>query len=276
VHPPGQALAVTVDAVMNPLPVGQFDQADSGDRYVGVQITLRNVGTVAYSDSPSNGATLLGSDDEQAESEIVEGGPCGNDFSASVHIAVGDLQRGCLPFELPDGKAAGSFQFTLDSGFAGQTGQWSLAGADTAGGSAPSAGTPAPDTTTQPPTTVAPETDAAPAATAASAAGPLQSVEEYWTAIDAGGYSAAWRQLATGAGQSESVFVAGERNSHVESASFTGHVSSDDGSAATVDVDSLVTHQAGGCTSWSGSYALSMQQGQWLIARAAITPVSCG
>jgi hypothetical protein len=69
--------------------------------------------------------------------------------------------------------------------------------------------------------------------------------------------------------------AAGERESHVESASFTGHVVSDDGSTATVDVDSLVTHQAGGCTMWSGSYEFSMQQGQWLIAKAAISPGSC-
>jgi hypothetical protein len=271
----GEALAVTVDAVMDPLTVGQFDEADGGDRYVGVQITLKNVGPVAYSDSPSNGATLLGSDDQQAESELVAGGPCGNDFSSSVNIAPGDLQQGCLAFELPEGKSAGSFQFTLDSGFAGQTGQWSLAGADTAGGSVQNAGTAAQNTATQPSTTVAPETDSAPAATAAAAAGPLQSVAEYWNAISAGDYSAAWRQLAPGAGQSEPVFVAGERHSQVESASFTGHAIADDGSTATVDVDSLVTHQAGGCTRWSGSYALSMQQGQWLIAKAAITPGSC-
>jgi hypothetical protein len=270
----GEALAVTVDSVMDPLTVGQFDEADGGDRYIGVQITLKNVGMVAYSDSPSNGGTLLGANNEQAESELVEGGPCGNEFSASVHIAPGDMQQGCLAFELSDGQSAGSFQFTLDSGFADQTGQWSLAGADTPGGAAQDAGTPAQNTATEQ-TTVAPETAVAPATTASDTAGPLQSVEEYWNAISAGDFSAAWRQLAPGVGQSEPAFVAGERKSHVESASFTGHVASDDGSTATVDVDSLVTHQAGGCTMWSGSYAFSMLQGQWLIAKAAITPGSC-
>lgn len=49
---------------------------------------------------------------------------------------VGDeSQQGCIAFELPTGETPREFQFTLDSGFANQTGEWSLAGADTASGS---------------------------------------------------------------------------------------------------------------------------------------------
>lgn len=125
----GESMVVTVDQVMDPLPVGQFDQPDSGQRFVGVQITLKNVGSVAYSDSPSNGATLLSDTNEQATSEDVSGGPCGNDFESSANIAPGNTQQGCIPFEMPTGQAPGTFQFTLDSGFANQTGQWSLLGA---------------------------------------------------------------------------------------------------------------------------------------------------
>lgn len=125
----GLSMAVTVDQVMDPLQVGEDDQADSGQRYVGVQITLKNVGSVAYSDSPSNGATLLSNTNEQAQSEVVSGGPCSNDFGSSANIASGDTQQGCLAFELPTGETPSTFQFTLNSGFADQTGQWSLAGA---------------------------------------------------------------------------------------------------------------------------------------------------
>jgi hypothetical protein len=136
----GEAMAVTVDVVMDPLQVGPDDQPDVGQRFVGVQITLRNVGTVAYSDSPSNGATLLSNIDEQAKGEIVSGGPCGNDFQSSANVAPGDTQEGCIPFELPSGQTPKTFQFTLNSGFADQTGQWSLRGAPTTGASATSTG----------------------------------------------------------------------------------------------------------------------------------------
>lgn len=127
----GESMAVTVDQVMDPLQVGRVDQPDPGQRYVGIQITLKNVGSAPYSDSPSNGATLLSGTNEQAQGQIVSGGPCGNGFQSSANIAPGDTQQGCLPFELTKGQTPGSFQFTLDSGFANQTGQWSLAGAST-------------------------------------------------------------------------------------------------------------------------------------------------
>ncbi|HLY51030.1 MAG TPA: DUF4352 domain-containing protein [Solirubrobacteraceae bacterium] len=131
----GESMAVTVDQVMDPLQVGPYDQADQGQRFVGIQITLKNVGSVAYSDAPENGATLLSNTREQAQSQIVSGGPCGNEFASSANIAPGDTQQGCIPFEMPVGQTPASFQFTLNSGFANQTGQWSLAGAATSGGS---------------------------------------------------------------------------------------------------------------------------------------------
>ncbi len=43
----GESMAVTVDGVMDPLQVGPDDQADSGQRFVGIQITLKNIGSVA-------------------------------------------------------------------------------------------------------------------------------------------------------------------------------------------------------------------------------------
>lgn len=127
----GETMAVTVDGVMDPLQVGSYDQADPGQRFVGVQLALKNVGQVAYSDSPSNGATLLSNTNEQAQGQIVSGGPCGNDFQSSANIAPGDTQQGCIPFEMPTGEIPATFQFTLNSGFADQTGQWSLKGAKT-------------------------------------------------------------------------------------------------------------------------------------------------
>jgi hypothetical protein len=128
-------MAVTSDQVLDPLTVGPDDQADSGQRFVGVWITLKNVGTTAYSDSPSNGATLLSTGGEQANSAIVSGGPCGSGFGSAAKIAPGEGERGCLAFQMPVDQRLGEFQFTLSSGFADQTGEWTLAGAPVASGS---------------------------------------------------------------------------------------------------------------------------------------------
>jgi hypothetical protein len=261
----GEVLAVTVDGIMDPLAVGSIDQADPGQRYLGVQITLKNVGAVSYSDSPSNGATLLSTINEQATGQIVTGGPCGNDFQSSVNIAPGNTEQGCLPFEMPNGQTPGTFQFTLNSGFADQTGQWSLAGADTSGGATQSKGSSVQTSpTTSPP---------APS----GRGGPLATLESYWASIKSHHFSAAYAELAPGAvSLSESQFAAQERQAGINSASFTGSVSSNSGSSATVDVTSLITRDAQfGCRSWSGSYDLIDQSGQWLIQRASISPSAC-
>jgi Domain of unknown function (DUF4352) len=133
----GEAIAVTVNQVMDPLQVSQYEQPDAGQRFIGVQITLKNVGSIPYSDAPSNGAALLSNINEQAKAQIVTGGPCGNDFQSSANIAPGDTQQGCIPFEMPTGQTANAFQFTLNSGFGHDTGQWSLAGAVTNGSASP-------------------------------------------------------------------------------------------------------------------------------------------
>jgi len=117
-------------------------------------------------------------------------------------------------------------------------------------------------------------------ATAASAGGgyPIAALNTYWRSIASHQYSAAYAELVPGSvGLTESQFVVGERQSGVQSASFSGHVSHNDSSVATVDVDSLTTHDTQfGCRSWAGSYQLSHRSGRWLIARASISPSSCG
>lgn len=126
-----------------------------------------------------------------------------------------------------------------------------------------------------------PSTATAPTvSTAASTGGgdPIATLNTYWQSIASHQYSAAYAELVPGSlGLTESQFVVGEQQSGVQSASFSGHVSHNDGSVATVDVDSLTTHDRQfGCRSWAGSYQLSHRSGRWLIARASISPSSCG
>jgi hypothetical protein len=119
-------MKVTVLEVMDPVPAGQFDQPSKGRRYVGIRVKLRNVGAKAYSDSPSNGAKLIMTGDEQAKSTLLAEGDCSSGFASDVTISPGSQEQGCIPFEVKKGKRPKRFQFGLDSGFGPQTGEWSL------------------------------------------------------------------------------------------------------------------------------------------------------
>lgn len=119
-------MQVTVLKVLDPAPAGQYDQPTSGHRYVGVQVALRNVGSDTYSDAPGNGAKIITTSDEQADTALLEGGPCSSGFSSDVKISPGSRLQGCIPFEVPKGAKPKTFQFSLDSGFGPQSGEWHL------------------------------------------------------------------------------------------------------------------------------------------------------
>lgn len=56
----GALMRVTAVGVRDPVSAGDsFIQPDPGNRCVGVRVRLRNVGTANYSDSPSNGASVV-------------------------------------------------------------------------------------------------------------------------------------------------------------------------------------------------------------------------
>jgi hypothetical protein len=120
------SMKVTVLKVIDPVQAGQFDAAAAGNRYVGIQLRLRNTGDGPYDDSPSNGAELLMRNDTQAESALVSEGQCSSDFGSSAKIGPGSTQVGCIPFEAKNGLRPKTFQFTLDSGFGPEGGEWSL------------------------------------------------------------------------------------------------------------------------------------------------------
>ena len=119
-------LQVTTLKVLDPAPAGEFDTPTGGQRYVGIQVALRNVGEKTYIDAPSNGGTLILEDDSQAQSALLSDGACSLGFATDVKISPGSQQQGCLPFEVPGKVNVKTFQFTLDSGFGGQSGEWRL------------------------------------------------------------------------------------------------------------------------------------------------------
>jgi hypothetical protein len=120
-------MEVTATKLTDPAPVGSYDTPLSKNaRFVGVDFILKNVGDKAYSDSPSNGAVLITKDGRQADSTIVTGGPCASGFESQATIAPGSTRRGCIPFEVPANAKVKTVQFTLDSGFGPEAGEWKV------------------------------------------------------------------------------------------------------------------------------------------------------
>ncbi|MGC0337837.1 DUF4352 domain-containing protein [Streptomyces sp. SLBN-8D4] len=122
----GEALAVTVVKVVDPArPENDYSTPDTGKRFVAVQFRLKNTGAAAYSDSPSNGAKVIDTQGQQFEATY-EDTAAGPGFPGSVALAPGDTALGFITFEVPLNSTITKAQFTMSSGFSGNTGQWTL------------------------------------------------------------------------------------------------------------------------------------------------------
>jgi hypothetical protein len=121
-----EKLTVTLVKFADPATVtDQFMQADAGKRYVAVQIRITNTASTVYSDSPTNGAEIIDAKGQQYDLTFVDTS-LGQNFAGSVKLQPGATALGVMEFEMPTGEKPVTFQFTLNSGFADQTGQWQL------------------------------------------------------------------------------------------------------------------------------------------------------
>lgn len=122
----GSGLDVTVVKVADPAKsADEFTVPEDGNRWVGVQFRLVNTGTIAYSDSPSNGAQIADAQGQQFTSTFADI-TAGPSMASSVNLKPGAKALGWVVFEVPKASKADVVQFTMDSGFADQTGEWKL------------------------------------------------------------------------------------------------------------------------------------------------------
>jgi hypothetical protein len=122
---PDLEIRVTVRRVIDPAPPEEFFEPSGGTRWVAVELRFVNSGTLAYDDSPGNGAALIDNRDQTYAESIAETRAC-RYIGAGVKIAPGDKRVGCLVFEMPNRTKPRKFQMTLDSGFGPETGEWVL------------------------------------------------------------------------------------------------------------------------------------------------------
>lgn len=122
----GEQMAVTVTKVLSGAQAAdEFSSAPAGDRLYAVQFRLSDTGSAAYSDSPSNGATVVDSAGQPYQSGLDNVAGC-ESFGGTENIASGSSGLGCIVFEVPKSAKITEVQFTLDSGMGPQTGQWDV------------------------------------------------------------------------------------------------------------------------------------------------------
>lgn len=92
-----------------------------------MQFRLKDTGSAAYSDAPSNGAAVVDSEGQSYEAGLDNAAGC-QSFPGTENIAPGSSGLGCIVFEVPKAAKIVSVQFTLDSGLGPQTGQWDVNG----------------------------------------------------------------------------------------------------------------------------------------------------
>jgi hypothetical protein len=100
----------------------EFDTVRAGRHLVGARLSLRNTGRSGYSDSPINSARLVTAGGRVLEPSISSTPACG--VQGSLRVPRGQSRQTCLIFEVPNGARLRFFEFTLNSGFADETGQW--------------------------------------------------------------------------------------------------------------------------------------------------------
>ena len=121
-----EKISVTLVKVADPATSSdQYTRPGAGKRWVAVQIRVTNTAATAYSDSPANGATLVDAQGRHYSSTFGDT-TLGQAMDSEVKLAPGDSALGVVVYEVPSGQKVSEFQFSLDSGFADQTGRWRL------------------------------------------------------------------------------------------------------------------------------------------------------
>jgi len=122
----GEALDVTVTKVVNPARAEDaYLTPSAGDHLVAVQFRLKNTGTALYNDSPSNGAAVVDKDGQRFDASL-DPTAAGVEFPGSVTIRPGGKALGYVTFEVPNGSAVTAVQFSMDSGFSDDVGEWAV------------------------------------------------------------------------------------------------------------------------------------------------------
>ena len=119
-------MKVRATKILDPLPNPATERPKPGRRFVGVRVTLTNVGDEAYRDAPLNGSMLVTDLKKAANPTILIGGGCPSRLGTKLRMRAGSKKALCLPFQVKKKAKISAFRFRLNSGFGPETGEWAV------------------------------------------------------------------------------------------------------------------------------------------------------
>jgi hypothetical protein len=119
----GVRMRVTPTAVVDPVK-GSRPPRD-GTRYVAVRLRMRSTG-ITVLDGELREALLSYGGGRKAQPVLGVESACSNGFEGTVRIDVGNSARGCVLFEVPDGRRPRQLQLALEQVPAEAGGRWGL------------------------------------------------------------------------------------------------------------------------------------------------------
>lgn len=121
----GAGADVTLVKIVDPATgADQYTTPDSGKRFVGVQLNIKNTSTSAEQIAPDNDTTLFDSTGQSYSTDLNSLASCQAFAGGGPNLAPGESALGCETFQIPTGATIAKVEFTPSSGFANDTGEW--------------------------------------------------------------------------------------------------------------------------------------------------------
>lgn len=118
-------IGVSVDAIVDPAEADGYFDPEEGNRFVAVQLTLTNTGTLNYNDSVENMPSVI-TPEGFSYSTTIAGVTAGSGFDGTLLLTPQDTRTGWVIFELPSEQSIAKLTLALDSGFGPEVGEWQL------------------------------------------------------------------------------------------------------------------------------------------------------
>jgi hypothetical protein len=119
----GVRIRVTPTAVVDPASAARPPRA--GTRFVAVRLRMKSTG-ITILDSPVAEALLAYGGARKAEAVLGVKSECSNGFHDTIRVDVGNSARGCVLFEVPEGRQPRQLQLALEYVPAEVGGRWRL------------------------------------------------------------------------------------------------------------------------------------------------------
>lgn len=120
-----KGVAVNLTQIIDPAQgASQYTSADAGKRFVGVKLQITNNSTISFKDDANNDVTLIGSDNQSYTADYNTISGCTNFSDGMFTLAAAASTTGCVTFQIPNGVTSAKVQFAPNSGFSGDTGEW--------------------------------------------------------------------------------------------------------------------------------------------------------